>query len=307
MNLLPPLNRARIAFAHDVAMAMASFPLALWLRTGSEFGFYTQGYIVEGTVAFGLIAAAVFRFSRMYRGIWAYASIDDLVAITRGVTITLLIFVPLLFLATRLDFFPRSVPFIQWVLLIAMLGGPRFAYRLFKDRRLDRMAMSSAESSVPVVLVGAGDGAELFLRDLKRTRNAAYRVLAIFDHKGKRVGRDIHGISVAGDLSDLKRRLKKDAFSPKPQRIVITTEKIEGSKIGDLMDLAAAYGMTLSRVPSLSELKAEGGNSEVKVRPIAVEDLLGRPQVPLDRPAIEAMIRGKRVLVTGPAAPSVRN
>ena len=299
MNLLPRLNRARIAFSHDVAMAMASFPLALWLRTGDQFGFYTQDYLLEGTLAFGLIAAVVFRISRMYRGIWAYASIDDLVAITRSVTITILIFLPFLFLLTRLDFFPRSVPVIQWVCLIGMLGGPRFLYRLFKDRRLDRMALSSVGTSVPVVLVGAGDGAELFLRDLKRTRNAAYRVLAIFDHKGTRVGRDIHGVSVAGDLPELKRRLDGKAFSPKPQRMVITSDKIEGAKIGELMDLAAAHGMTLSRLPNLSELKAEGGTREIKVRPIAVEDLLGRPQVPLDRPAVERMIRGKRVLVTG--------
>ncbi len=299
MKLLPRLNRARIAFAHDVAMAFASFPLALWLRTGDQFGYYTQSYLLEGTLAFGLIAATVFRISKMYRGIWAYASIHDLVAITRAVSITILVFLPLLFLLTRLDLFPRSVPVIQWGVLIVMLGGPRFLYRLFKDRRLDRIALSSSVAPVPVILVGAGDGAELFLRDLKRSRNAAYRVLAIFDQKGTRVGREIHGVSVAGDLGDLKDRLAARSFDPKPQRLVITSDKIDGVMVGDLMDIASANGLTVARLPSLSALQAEGKSAEIKVRPIAVEDLLGRPQVPLDRPAVDAMIRAKRVLVTG--------
>lgn len=299
MKLLPRLNRARVAFAHDVAMAMASFPLALWLRTGDQFDFYTRGYLWEGTLGFALIAAVVFQISKMYRGIWAYASIHDLVAITRGVTITILVFLPILFLLTRLDFFPRSVPVIQWVLLIGMLGAPRFLYRLLKDRRLDRIALSSGVAPVPVILIGAGDGAELFLRDLKRTRNAAYRVLAIFDQKGSRVGRDIHGISVVGDLGELKRRLEARTFDPKPQRLVITSDKIDGIMVGDLMDIAASGGLTVARLPRLSELQAAGNSGDIKVRPIAVEDLLGRPQVPLDRHAIDAMVRGKRVLVTG--------
>jgi len=299
MKVLPRLNRARIAFTHDVAMACASFPLALWLRTGDQFGYYTQSYLLEGTLAFGVIAAVVFRISKMYRGIWAYASIHDLVAITRAVSITILVFLPLLFLLTRLDLFPRSVPVIQWVVLIVMLGGPRFLYRLFKDRRLDRIALSSGAAQVPVILVGAGDGAELFLRDLKRTRNAAYRVLAIFDQKGTRVGREIHGVSVVGDLAALKERLAARAFDPKPQRLVITSDKIDGAMVGNLMDIAAANGLTVARLPNLSELQAEGKSADIKVRSIAVEDLLGRPQVPLDRQAVDEMVRGKRVLVTG--------
>lgn len=299
MRLLPPHQRAKVAFFHDLIMAGISVPLALWLRTGRDFGFYAENFLPEATLAFVLIAAVVFRFSKMYRGIWAYASIHDMVAITRSVTIAILILVPTMFLVARLEHFPRSVPVIQWFLLIAMLGGPRFIYRLLKDRRLDRMSLAAGHEAIPVILIGAGDAADLFLRDLKRTRNAAYRAVAIFDQKGSRVGRAIHGITVQGDIDTLRKMLAEKTIKPKPQRLVITSDKITGDVVRDLQDLASTHGMTVARLPKLSELRAEGRDGGIRVRPIDVEDLLGRPQNALDRPAIEAMVKGQRVLVTG--------
>ncbi|WP_425407319.1 polysaccharide biosynthesis protein [Hwanghaeella sp.] len=299
MKLLPHHQRARFAYLHDLVMAGASVPLALWLRTGQDFDFYADNLLFGATVTFVAIAAVVFQLGKMYQGVWAYASVHDMVAITRSVTIAILILVPVLFLIARLEHFPRSVPIIQWFLLIAMLGGPRFIYRILKDRRLDRMALAASGNAVPIILIGAGDAAELFLRDMKRTRNAAYRVLAIFDQKGSRVGRAIHGTTVQGNIETLRKMLTEKAFNPKPQRLVITTDKITGSAVRELQDLASDHGMTVARLPKLSELRSEGGDGGIRIRPIDVEDLLGRPQNALDRPAIDAMVRGKRVLVTG--------
>ncbi len=299
MKLLPHHQRARVAFFHDLVMAGASVPLALWLRTGQQFDFYAENFLLEATCAFVVIAAVVFRFSKMYQGVWAYASIHDMLAITRSVTIAILVLLPVLFLVDRLQHFPRSIPIIQWFLLIAMLGGPRFIYRILKDRRLDRMALAASSQAIPVILIGAGDAADLFLRDIKRTRNAAYRVLAIFDQKGSRVGRAIHGITVRGNIDELRKMLTEKTFHPKPQRLVITSDKIAGPVVRELQDLASEHGMTVARLPKLSELRAEGTDGGIRVRPIDVEDLLGRPQNALDRPAIDAMVRGRRVLVTG--------
>src|SRR3546814_6978418 len=94
MPKLPRLNRARYAFLHDVIMAAVSFPLALYLRLGEFTLILSQDYLFTGTLLFAAVAAPVFWYSRMYRGVWRYASIDDLLAITRVVTITLLFFLP---------------------------------------------------------------------------------------------------------------------------------------------------------------------------------------------------------------------
>ena len=83
MNPLPNLNRARIAFAHDTVMAAISFPLSMFLRLGDFYYFYLGEYVLATSLAFAAISAPIFLYSRMYRGIWAYASIEDLAVITR--------------------------------------------------------------------------------------------------------------------------------------------------------------------------------------------------------------------------------
>lgn len=294
------LNRARIAFLHDLAMAAASFPVALYLRTGRDFSYYAADHLWETIAAFTVVAGLVFRYSRMYRGVWRYASIDDLLAITKAVTLAVLVFLPVLFFATRMEFLPRSVPIIQWFVLLGLLGGPRFVYRIFKDRRMDRIMTSLGHRRIPVLLIGAGDEAELYVRDLKRDPNAAFRAVGIVDAKGGRIGREIHGVPVTGPLEALDDLLDSDAFPEPPEKIVFTKERHDGATVRRVLEIAEAHGLTVARLPRLSEFKSGNGPEEAPtIRPIAVEDLLGRPQTPLDRPAIEAMVRGRRVMVTG--------
>ena len=164
MNPIPRLNRARIAFCHDLIMAGISLPLSLYLRVGELFGLYSGHYFIDMSLLFAAIAVPIFLYSNMYQGIWRYASVEDLVAITKAVTLAILIFVPVLFLLTRLEQIPRSLPIIQWFVLMALLGGPRFLYRIFKDRRLEHVLSRTDHRRVAVMLVGAGDAAELFIR-----------------------------------------------------------------------------------------------------------------------------------------------
>lgn len=297
--MLGPLrhNRARIAFAHDVVMAGASFPLSLYLRVGDSMPFLADRYLWQGTAIFAGIAAAVFLFSGLYRGIWRYASINDLVALTRAVTIIILIFLPLLFIITRLEQVPRSLPIINWFVLLAMLGGPRFLYRLLKDRRLDNILTVNDPNRMPVLLVGAGDGAELFLRELRRDTDSPYQVVGILDEKGTRVGREIHNVPVVGTLDDLATVIQRAPVPPR--KLVITKERLDGELVRQVVGKAEQHGLSVSRAPKLTELRAGVESDRLAVRPVAVEDLLGRPQQPLDRESMAALIRGRRVLVTG--------
>lgn len=294
------LSRARIAFLHDVAMAAASFPLALYLRLGDSMQYLAADYFWEGTALFAFSAALAFSTVPMYRGIWRYASLNDLVAITKAVTLAMLLFVPLLFLLTRLELVPRSVPIIQWFLVIAMLGGPRFLYRIVKDRHFKNVLAAQGVRRIPVLLVGAADEAELFIREQQRDPAAPYAARGIIDEKGGRVGREIHGVPVMGTVDDLDDLLDTHRWGGEPpERLVLTRERIDGTTVRRLLEIGEAHGLSLARLPKLSELKAGFEGDRMAVRPIAVEDLLGRPQIPLDRAAMRALIAGRRVLVTG--------
>jgi O-antigen biosynthesis protein WbqV len=294
-----PLGRAKIAYGHDIFMASLSLPLSLWLRMGSSIDTVPTEFMVQSTVLFAIVAACVFWPMGLYRGIWRYASMNDLIQITKAVSLAVLIFVPILFVTSRAEFLPRSLPIINWFVLMALLGGPRFIYRLIKDRHFSLTADPTGKPGIPVLLVGAGDEAEAFIRDLHRQPGAAYRVVGILDEKGRRVGQHIRNVPVLGkpeDLTSVMRRLALRA--ERPQRMIVTRHGLDPAFMRSLLDLAETHGMSMARLPRLTELHSGIGDA-IEVKPVAVEDLLGRPQAVLDRPAMEELVKGSRVLITG--------
>ena len=294
-----PLGRAKIAYGHDIFMASLSLPLSLWLRMGSSIDTVPTEFVIQSTAIFAVLAACVFWPMGLYRGIWRYASMNDLIQITKAVSLAVLIFVPILFVTSRAEFLPRSLPIINWFVLMALLGGPRFIYRLIKDRHFSLTADPTGKPGIPVLLVGAGDEAEAFIRDLHRQPGAAYRVVGILDEKGRRVGQHIRNVPVLGkpeDLTSVMRRLALRA--ERPQRMIVTRHGLDPAFMRSLLDLAETHGMSMARLPRLTELHSGIGDA-IEVKPVAVEDLLGRPQAVLDRPAMEELVKGSRVLITG--------
>ncbi|MCG5239088.1 polysaccharide biosynthesis protein [Azospirillum doebereinerae] len=298
-----PSPRAFLVFLHDLTMTGAALAVALYLRVGGpSFEFYSDALVTALPMLVG-ISAVVFVLFGLYRGIWRYASVPDLVQVIRAVTVGVLCFVLAMFLLTRLESLPRSLPPILWLVQIVLLGGPRFAYRLFKDRRLSFGDVATGVPRIPVLLLGVGDAAELFIRSLDQSGQAAYRVVGILDEKGRRVGHAVRGVKVLGGPDDLARVVENlDRKGDRPQRLIVTkgSNEIPGATLRTLLDQAEALGLILSRLPSLTEFKSALGEGKgIEVRPIALEDLLGRPQAVLDRGAIAGLVGGRRVVVTG--------
>ena len=292
------LSRARIAYLHDVLMAGLSFVLAQALRQdGVTFSLHSL-QLWSGTALFMAVGAGVFASLDLYRGVWRYASLNDMVQIVKAASLTVAIFFPLLFLFTRLTDLPRSSLIINWLILMVLLAGPRIVYRVFKDRRLDTVLAKHAGRRIPVMLVGAGDAAEQFIRSVRKP-DANYTVVGIVDDKATRVGRAIHGVDVMGTVDDLPAAVEQlKQRGQRPHRLILTKEHLDGASVRSLLDVADSLGLTLARLPRLTDFR-EGVGEASEVRPIAVEDLLGRPQAVLDRPAMQALIAGKRVMVTG--------
>ncbi|HYC03783.1 MAG TPA: nucleoside-diphosphate sugar epimerase/dehydratase [Azospirillaceae bacterium] len=301
MASLPAPDRRTLAYAHDIVMAALSFVVSLYLRVGGDLWDYAEP-LAPGIAIFTLIAAGSYRFFGMNSGVWRYASLRDLLAIMRAVTATMVVFLLLMFMVTRLEALPRSVPLINWFVLVIMLGGPRLVYRIAKDRRLASILETNARSRIPVLLVGAGDEAEIFLRAMATDRDASYRVVGILDEKRGRVGREIHGVKILGGLDDLSAVMAElTAGGNRPRRLILTRprSRFDGARLGELVERCEALNLTLGRLPDLTEFKDAVADGAPTVRPIQLEDLLGRPQVALDRHAIGDLIKGRRVVVTG--------
>ena len=299
------LQRAALILAHDAIMAALAYWLALQLRLGGEAFDYSPDLILLGTPLFVACGVAVFIMLGLYRAVWRYVSTGELLQIARAAVLTVLLFVLLLFFITRLEAMPRSALIMAAVLLIALMGGSRLAYRMIKDRGLKGLLTpqraAATSGRVPVLLIGAGDGAELFIRSMNANPRALYRVVGLIDDKGTRVGRQSHGLSVLGGLDDLPaviERLRRG--NDAPQRLIASEDNLQGRRLRALVDQADSLGLTVARLPKLTDFRAqEGGVGAIDVRPIAIEDLLGRPQTVLDRSRMAGLIAGKRVLVTG--------
>jgi FlaA1/EpsC-like NDP-sugar epimerase len=292
-------SRAFATFAHDVVMAALSFLLSFYLRVGGDIVHYSPALLVTYDLAFAATAAAIFRWSGLYRGIWRFASLPDLLALLRAVTLIILIFFPVMFVITRLQDMPRSLVGINWLLLMAMLGGPRFAYRIWKDRGLDHVFENATYAPVPILLIGAREGADLFIRAIGRDTRRPYRLVGILADSATRVGRDIGGMAVLGtfdEIAHVVERLTRDGN--RPQRLIVCQE-LDRAVARQLLDFSAEAGIPLARVPRLTDFRETRDDDLQRIEPVAIEDLLGRPQTVLDHAGMRALIAGRRVLVTG--------
>ena len=300
MKILPDNRRAVFAYLHDIAMAALSFVISLYLRLGGEVVSYQLRLTAIYILAFTLIAAVVYRLTGLYRGIWRYASLPDLYNIARAVSLTILVFLPLMFVLTRLETLPRSTLLINWFVLVTLLGAPRLAYRLFKDRGLDHVLERAKHQTVPVLLISAKEGADTFIREMMHNPRAVYRVVGVLADTPSRVGREIYRVPVLGTINSLEEVVARlDRRGKRPQKLIITARNLSGDQVRKLLDRADALAIPLARLPRLTDFQRNLDDPDRALEPIALEDLLGRPQAVLDRASMSRLIQGRRVLVTG--------
>src|ERR1700759_1738371 len=248
-------SRAFATFTHDVVMAALSFLLSFYLRVGGDIFHYSPSLLATYDLAFAVTAAVIFRLSGLYRGIWRFASLPDLLALLRAVTLIILIYFPVMFVLTRLQEMPRSLVGINWLLLMAMLGAPRFAYRVWKDRGLDHVFETASYAPVPILLIGAREGADLFIRAIGRDPRRPYRVVGILADGSSRVGRDIGGVGVLGTFDDIGKVIAAlTKTGNRPQRLIVCQE-LDRTLARRLFDFSAEAGIPLARVPRLTDFR----------------------------------------------------
>ena len=305
----PKIRRAINAFVHDVFMAALSFAIAVVLRMGDEslLAVNESQSLLLALGLFTVVSAGVFWFMGLYRGIWRYASLNDVLAIVKAVTLAILVFSAVTFMVTRLEAVPRSALVINWFVLVFLLSAPRMLYRVLKDQGVSHILETGGKGRVPVLVIGVDDAAENFIREMARDAAAPYEVLALIDTHGERVGRQVRGVPVIGRLDQLPKLLNRIASHDRPPQRLILTRRLEREQMESLLDLADARGMTIARLPRVTDFRSGGSAPQdgappaqaQEVRPIAIEDLLGRTRTTLDRGAMRRLIAGRRVLVTG--------
>jgi len=289
--------RTIVIFLVDVSLAALSFPLTLFLRLGDDGFLNALPLVGLSTLAFTAVAALVIWRSNLHRIPWRYVSVDDALLLARTAVFINLGFLVVMFLTSRLSGVPRSSVLIDTIVLTALFVGARLAARLWHENQLGLIKGGLAnENIVPVILVGATDESDAFIRKMARDPRAPYRVLGIVTTNNNPVGTRIRGVKVLGSVDDLPHITSE--YRSILKGLIVADAGLRGDPIRDLLDFTREQGLRLDRLPEMSRL-TKASSTEIDIRPIDVEDLLSRPQASLDREGMAALISGKSVLVTG--------
>lgn len=242
-----------------------------------------------------------FYFFGLYRGVWRYTGIHDLLSIIKATTSSSATIVIVLFYLLRTLRFPRSVLVIDWLLSLVLVAGFRVLIRLLHSSPLLRFANLQSLGPHPrplrpvnLLILGAGDAGEKMLRELLDNPRLSYRVIGFLDDDPKKRGRSIHRIPVWGKIADLPRLVRDKAV----EEVLIAIPSASGSQMRQIVKLCQDAGVRFKTIPGLGDL-IEGTVSIKELRDVAYEDLLGRDPVQLDDKVISSCLSGKRILVTG--------
>lgn len=230
------------------------------------------------------------RLAGLYRGIWMFASLPDLKRVLRAVgfsSAALLIF--FILYRNQQQVVPRSLLVLYPILLVIYMGGGRAAYRMWKEHRLYGGLVAQGK---PVVIVGAGRGGATLVRELERSPD--WRVVGLVDDDRSKWGRDLSGHLVIGGVETLP-----DVLAAEKASHVILAMPSAAAEICRLAtDLAVGAGAHVFTVPGLDDVMS-GRVAISSIRPVVIEDLLGREPVSIDTLHVAAMVEGKTILVTG--------
>lgn len=289
---------------YDITAAGVAFLLGVWIAHGANIAALLPktDFLLWGFVSYATVASMVYVVQAQYRAIWRYTSLSDLVVLIRSTLATLLLFLPLAFILTRASDLPRSALLLSPLFMIAFLAGARLVVRMLLEGRAPALRLGTPSMSrIPAVVIGIDKRAESFVRDVMREPDAIFSILGLVAPDQKWSRRELHGVRVLGSIDEIEAILIECKASNEPvQRLILADDTIAQSAVAKLLEAAAAHGATLGRLPRITDLTNQGSEpGKLEVRPIALEDLLQRPQKVLDRSTMQELIAGKRVLVTG--------
>ncbi len=276
-------------FAHDLAMIPLAWLGSYWLRF--NLGSIPDEYLDQAVSLLPVllvVQGGMFWYHGLYRGVWRFASMPDLLRIVKAVAWSAGMLALLAYLFMPAPWVPRSVYFLDFVLLVALLGGPRFAYRWLKDWRL------SVREGQKVLIVGAGQAGEMLVRDLLRDPGHSYQPVAFVDDDPEKRGKDVHGLPVVGTCTDIPAIVPDRAID----LILLALPSAGSRQMRRIVGLCEQAGAPFRILPRMHDLMT-GQVSVKELRDVKIDDLLGREVVSLNWAAITRASRGKCILISG--------
>ena len=292
-----PLNRHRLwQVGVDAGLVAAAWILSWYVRFDGETPLRYQRYLDWEIVALVVgITIPVFVAFGFYNRWWRYVSTRDMWGAVRGVSVAVIaVFVVFSLLGRDLHTLkvPRGIWFVQLLLLLAFVLGSRLLARTVIERPSAGRVVARGKE---VIIVGAGDAAEQILREMLRTPSLGYTPIGLVDDDPRKKNLRLHGVRVLGTSDELQNILR----DRKPDELLIAIPSARGETRERIVAIARGEGVPVKTLPGLAEMISTDFNLTGQIRPVEVEDLLGREPVEVDLDSIAGYLTGEVVLVTG--------
>src|SRR5258706_1116348 len=238
-----------------------------------------------------VVRLIVFERYGLFRGYWRHVGMRDLVDLGAAATLSTSLFVGVLMLVGWPTGMPRSVFVLDWLNVVFLSGGLRLVAPAFKEGQLP---MQSSRGGRRTFLIGAGEAAEMLLRQVRHDSRHAISVVGLIDDNADTHGRSLHGVPVLGATADLERLVHAHRI----QLLVIAIRSATSDQMRRIVQRCTATGTDFKIIPSLQDL-LDGRAGIGQIREVEIEDLLGREAVHLDLEQVSSDLAGKTVLITG--------
>ena len=255
---------------------------------------------------FVVLKLLIFARMKLLRSGWQYTSIRDVASILLGLWVFVLItfcfiivfrYVPqwtmtreVPYVGTYFATYSQGVLLLDFMATVFLVCTARLGFRIYREE----LRPASSEGVRRVLIVGAGDAAEAVVRAILRMRVERFRVIGLVDDDPAKKGLMIHGVAVLGTTDDIRQICEEREID----EIIVAIPSATQKELRRVIDLCSGTKLKFQALPSVSDL-IDGRVTVSQIRPVDINDLLGRKQVELDTEALGRFLRGRRVLITG--------
>ena len=294
------------------ALFALSLLLAFLLWYDANVGFGERGFrwqwvdrFLTCLPFFVIVKLLIFGRMKLFRGGWQYASIRDVVSIllaawwyvAAAFALWLLFaYVPqrtsrvVPYLTWYFRSFPKGVLVLDFLATVFLVSTVRLGFRLYREE----LRPISAEGLRRVLVVGAGNAAEAIIREIHRMGVERYRVIGMVDDDPGKRNILIHGVPVLGKTDQIREICEENRI----EEIIIAMPTASRQELQRVIDLCSGTKLKFQSLPGVADL-INGRVTVSQIRPVDINDLLGREVVELDDAAIGRFLRGRRILITG--------
>lgn len=272
----------------DIIIMSAIFYVALVLRFDGVIPARYLAAIHQVVWIYVIIKVFSFFTAKIYRIIWMYASIVELVSLAIAVVGSNLVLFLLNMILTSSLQLPRSIFMIALLLDMLLLGGYRIIPRLLKAKK------TKGNSNIRTVIIGAGQAGTNLVKDIKMNPSLKYEPVCFLDDDPTKKNKIINGLIVEGGIEELPRIIEKYSV----RQAILAIPSLGSVEKKEYVQKLSQYKLSTKTLPSLDEM-IEKDDYKLEIRDIRIEDLLGRDEIYLDQTSLQNFLSNQIVMITG--------